>query len=266
MNDSDSMLSVGSHAGGHCQLVIVKDIDDFMLIGETIDDAPGEAYDKTARRMKLRNISEYAQLSGGKAIETAAAKAKNPYTFQFPLPLVRNRDCNFSFSGLKDAVIYYLIQKEKEHGILGDGVIPEINELCASFQLAITEHLMHRILRAMVFSELTKLIPEHNKVLVVSGGVACNDFIYKSIKALGNKMNYQVYRPPPKACTDNGIMIAWNGVEKLKKGYKFGQNFDMKLIDPKAPLGENLINEVQKAHLPVKPVRFKNLHTNIEEY
>ncbi|GBP63178.1 Probable tRNA N6-adenosine threonylcarbamoyltransferase, mitochondrial [Eumeta japonica] len=63
-------------SGGHCQLVIVKDIDDFMLIGETIDDAPGEAYDKTARRMKLRNISEYAQLSGGKAIETAAAKAK----------------------------------------------------------------------------------------------------------------------------------------------------------------------------------------------
>lgn len=243
-------------SGGHCLLAIVKDVEEYILLGESLDDSPGEAFDKTSRRMKLRNIPEYSNKSGGQAIELAAAKATNPQMFQFPLPLVRYRDCNFSFSGIKDSVVRKLMRKEQEHNIIGDGVIPEIYNLCASFQLAVAKHLVHRTQRAVLYCEKNNLLPKERS-LVVSGGVACNNFIYKYLTHMANQIGLNVYRPPPNVCTDNGIMIAWNGVEKFVKGRGIVEDITFNDIHPKAPLGTNAISDVEKASLSMKLVKLK---------
>ncbi|XP_049866394.1 tRNA N6-adenosine threonylcarbamoyltransferase, mitochondrial-like [Pectinophora gossypiella] len=244
-------------SGGHCLVSVVKDVNDFLLLGKSLDNAPGEVMDKVARRMKLRNIPEYSQVSGGQAIELAATYAKNPGMFEFPLPLVRSRDCDFSFSGLKDSLVRKLISKEAEHGIIGDGIIPEVNDLCAAFQLAIAEHVVHRLDRAILFCEKNKIITDNCKNIVVSGGVACNNFIFNSLQYLGEKRGYNVYRPPPRVCTDNGIMIAWNGIEKLRIQQGVFSNIDLKDIDPEAPLGKNIIEEVKSANIQTKVTRLK---------
>lgn len=246
-------------SGGHCILSLVKDVDDFLLIGKCLDNSPGEVLDKAARRMKLRNIPEYSEMAGGRAIETAAKHAKNPELFKFTLPLLKHRDCNFSFSGLKNALERNLLAKELEHNIMGDCLIPEVNDLCAGFQLAIAEHLAVRTERAILFCEKKNLIPVIQKSIVVSGGVACNDFIFDSIKVIGDKMGYNVYRPPPKVCTDNGVMIAWNGMERVRKKCELSP-ISISDIDPKAPMGRDVIEEVINANIPVKVTRLKNLY------
>ncbi|XP_045514550.1 probable tRNA N6-adenosine threonylcarbamoyltransferase, mitochondrial [Pieris brassicae] len=245
-------------SGGHCLLTCVRGTDDFLLLGDTLDNAPGEVLDKVARRMKLRNIPDYSQLPGGRSVELAAENAKTLELFEFPLPLHKQRDCNFSFSGLKDAFSRHLYKKESEHNIKGDEIIPEVNELCASFQYAIAKHIVHRAERALKFCISRNYIPENNGTLVVSGGVASNDFIFKCLQCMGYAMKCNVFRPPPKLCTDNGIMIAWNGIEKINSGYSFT---DMELIDidPIAPLGLNVKDEVRYDDIHVKSTRLKNM-------
>lgn len=95
-----------------------------------------------------------------------------------------------------------------------DEVIPDIYNLCAGFQLTLTKHLCHRVQRAMEYVEIKGMIPENRRTLIVSGGSACNSFIKKALKIVCDELGYGLEVPPPKLCTDNGIMIAWNGVEK----------------------------------------------------
>lgn len=247
-------------SGGHCLLAVVRNTNDFLLLGQSLDNAPGEVMDKAARRMKLRNMSEYSKVSGGRAIELAAVKSKKREIFQFTIPLMRNRDCNFSFSGLKDALVRIILKKEEEHGIIGCGIIPEVYDLCAAFQLAIAEHIFHRTERAVLFCEKSNLLSSHCKNIVVSGGVACNDFIFDSIKLLGDKLGYNVYRPPPEVCTDNGIMIAWNGIERLRHQGHIITTVQLQDIQPTAPLGINIIDKVVAANLPTKVTRLVKLH------
>ncbi|XP_013187114.2 tRNA N6-adenosine threonylcarbamoyltransferase, mitochondrial-like [Amyelois transitella] len=245
-------------SGGHCLLAVVKDVDEFYLLGKSLDNAPGEVLDKGARRMKLKNIPTYSQMAGGRAIELAAKHCKDPDLFRFPLPLAKYRDCNFSFSGLKDALDRNLMKKELEHGVMGDGIIPEVNELCAAYQLAVAEHIAHRTERAVIFCEKNTLLGEYRN-LVVSGGVACNDFIYKSLQVVTKKLGYEVYRPPPRLCTDNGVMIAWNGIEKLRKPCGIIADIPISSIEPVAPLGNSLINEVKQSNLPVRVSRLRKM-------
>ncbi|XP_026328841.1 probable tRNA N6-adenosine threonylcarbamoyltransferase, mitochondrial [Hyposmocoma kahamanoa] len=228
---------------------------------QSLDNAPGEVMDKAARRMKLRNIPDYSKVSGGRAIELAAMKSKKPEMFQFTIPLIRNRDCNFSFSGLKDALVRIVLKKEEEHGIMGSGIIPEVYDLCAAFQLTMAEHIYHRTERAVLFCEKTNLLSSQYKNIVVSGGVACNDFMFNSLKLLGDKLGYNVYRPPLKVCTDNGIMIAWNGIEKLRQQEDTNITTSIQLqdIEPTAPLGTNIIDKVIAANLPTKVTRLLKL-------
>jgi N6-L-threonylcarbamoyladenine synthase len=102
-------------SGGHSLLAIAESVDSFVLLGETADDAPGEAFDKVARRLKLKDHPKCAGMSGGRAIQ-AMAREGNPRAFVFPFQMAKYRDCMFSFSGLKDFA-YRLIDKlEKEHG------------------------------------------------------------------------------------------------------------------------------------------------------
>lgn len=247
-------------SGGHSILAVVTDVNNFILLGESLDNAPGEVLDKVARRMKLKNVPEYSKLAGGRAVELAANNAKNIDLFKFPISLARNRDCNFSFSGLKDSLVRKLLQKEIEHGIAGDGIIPEFRDLCAAFQIAIAEHLVHRTERAILFCEKMNLVDRNNRNIVVSGGVASNNFIFKSIDYLSRKLGYNAYRPPSNLCTDNGVMIAWNGMEKLKEGCNVLSKINLEDIEPKAAVGKNFISQVKAANLPVKVTRLKTLY------
>lgn len=244
-------------SGGHCLLAVVEDINHFKLLGESMDIAPGEMFDKIARRMKLKNIPEYSKISGGEAIEQAATKATNPHIFKLPLPLVEYKDCNFSFNGLKTSVLLHLTKKEKEHEVIAHKLIPEVNDLCAAALMATSRHLVHRTQRAMEFCELNSLIPANNKQLVVSGGVACNNYIFNTLTMLCNEFDYRIYRPLPKLCTDNGVMIAWNGLEKWRQNIDIVTDLDLLDIKAVSPLGENLISEVSHAKIPVKLMKIK---------
>nr|CAI5837218.1 unnamed protein product [Callosobruchus analis] len=154
-------------SGGHCLLAVAEKVDRFFLLGESIDDAPGEAFDKMARRMKLKNLPEYSCLSGGQAFELASQKADNPLQYKFGVPLLQYKNCNFSFAGLKNQLYRHLINEERLKGVPADGVIPGINNLCAGFQLAITRHLCHRLQRGMEYVERKDMIPPDKRTLVI---------------------------------------------------------------------------------------------------
>ncbi|XP_046960862.1 probable tRNA N6-adenosine threonylcarbamoyltransferase, mitochondrial [Vanessa cardui] len=244
-------------SGGHCLLAVAQDVNKFLLLGESMDSAPGEVFDKIARRMKLRNVPEYSQMCGGQAIEMAAKKATNPHMFKLPLPLAEYKDCNFSFNGLKTSVLYQLHKKEKVHNVEADKLIPEVNDLCAATLMAISRHLIHRTQRAIEFCSKNDLIPDNKKQLVVSGGVACNNYIFKSLTMLCNELDYAIFRPTPKLCTDNGVMIAWNGLEKWRRNIDIVT--DLKTLDIKAqsPLGASLVEKVIEARIPTKLFKIK---------
>ncbi|CAH1993904.1 unnamed protein product [Acanthoscelides obtectus] len=246
-------------SGGHCLLAVAEKVDRFLLLGESLDDAPGEAFDKMARRMKLKNLPDYSTLSGGQAFELAAQKADNPLQYSFTTPLLQYKNCNFSFAGLKNQLQRQLIREEREKDILADGVIPGIHNLCAGFQLAITRHLCHRLQRGMDYVERKNMIQSDNRILVVSGGVACNNFIAEGLRMVCDELGYRMVRPPPKLCTDNGVMIAWNGVEKWRENIDIHTNFDHIDIEKTAPLGTSIIEDVERERISCRWVKLKKL-------
>ncbi len=116
--------------------------------------------------MKLMNIFEYNEISGGKAIELAARKADNPEQFEFPFILAHYRDCNFSFSGVKTKAERHIKNQEVKYHITGTDLIPDYNNLCGAFLLSITKHLCCRLQRSMEFIHRKDLIPEDKRTLV----------------------------------------------------------------------------------------------------
>ncbi|CAG0881611.1 unnamed protein product [Darwinula stevensoni] len=212
-------------SGGHCILALVRGVTSFSILGSTLDDSPGEALDKSARRMKLRNLPELSMLSGGEAIEKLAQQG-DPSAFQFPFPLGRARDCNFSFSGLKFYLLKTIRRLEEKQKVEGDQLVPELADLCASFQFTVMKHLCTRVQRGMGFLDLNDLMPKNERTLVVSGGVASNNFLRSALERVCNEYNYKLVCPPPRLCTDNGVMIAWNGVEKWIIGCDITHEFD----------------------------------------
>ncbi|CAH1993906.1 unnamed protein product [Acanthoscelides obtectus] len=212
-----------------------------------------------ARRMKLKNLPDYSTLSGGQAFELAAQKADNPLQYSFTTPLLQYKNCNFSFAGLKNQLQRQLIREEREKDILADGVIPGIHNLCAGFQLAITRHLCHRLQRGMDYVERKNMIQSDNRILVVSGGVACNNFIAEGLRMVCDELGYRMVRPPPKLCTDNGVMIAWNGVEKWRENIDIHTNFDHIDIEKTAPLGTSIIEDVERERISCRWVKLKKL-------
>ncbi|MBA2587047.1 MAG: tRNA (adenosine(37)-N6)-threonylcarbamoyltransferase complex transferase subunit TsaD [Alphaproteobacteria bacterium] len=194
-------------SGGHCQLVGVGGVDDFRLYGSTIDDAVGEAFDKTAKILGL-------PYPGGPAVE-AAAENGNPRAYDLPRPLLGKRGsgragADFSFSGLKTA-----LRQLAETGISAE-------DASASFQAAVIDILRDRTRIAMQmfrrdFSEGSG--PDSNK-LVVAGGVAANQAIGAGMNRLCAEERFTALIPPPRLCTDNAAMIAWAGVERLSAGAK----------------------------------------------
>ena len=209
-------------SGGHCQLLAVEGVGRFRLYGTTIDDAVGEAFDKTA---KLLNLG----YPGGPAIE-AMAKTGNPRRFALPRPMLGREGADFSLSGLKTAVRQVARTQSLDSTAEAD--------LAAGFQAAIVDVLVDRTRAAM-----RRYIGEigEGRVLVVAGGVAANRAIGLALAALCLQEGFMIRIPPPKLCTDNAAMVAWAGIERGALSL-----FDDLAIAPRSrwPLKETAAREI----------------------
>ena len=196
-------------SGGHTQLLEVHGVGNYGLLGGTIDDAVGEAFDKVANMLDLG-------YPGGPAIEKAA-RCGNAGLFELPRPLLKRAGFDFSFSGLKTAVMHRL------RGLRAGGPNDkEIHDMAASFQAAVADVLCDRVERALQTSSSNGKAP-HN--LVVAGGVGSNAYIRERLSMLTATSGTNFFAPPPSLCTDNGAMIAWAGVERLRLGLT--DNFEL---------------------------------------
>ena len=213
-------------SGGHCQILIVKDVGNFERLGTTIDDAAGEAFDKVAKMLGLG-------YPGGPIIEKMAALG-NESRFVLPRPLHNSPDCNLSFSGLKTAV-RKIIESYSEDGNLEHAILrkQDIADICACFQKAATDCLLHKLKKAI---NIFKQQHPEGKHIVVAGGVAANTYLRSQIDNLAQSEDLIFAAPPIKLCTDNGVMIAWAGVERALKGLYNDLDFKPR---PRWPLDEN---------------------------
>ncbi|RZC36577.1 tRNA N6-adenosine threonylcarbamoyltransferase, mitochondrial, partial [Asbolus verrucosus] len=207
-------------------------------------------------RQNIENVVETAVSRANVTFKDISAIAT---TFKFTVPLLQYKDCNFSMAGLKMQVKRHLLTEESKHEVPPDGLIPDVNNLCAGFQLAITRHLCHRVQRGMVYAERQGLIPEENRLLVVSGGVACNNSIARALQLVCDEMDYKMARPPPKLCTDNGVMIAWNGVERWRANLGVLTDFEHVGIEKSCPLGVNISEDVALKNISCNWVKLTRL-------
>ena len=192
-------------SGGHCQFLITEAHDRFTRLGGTIDDAPGEAFDKTARILGLPQ-------PGGPVIE-AAAKAGNPNAHRFPRPLLDREGVDLSFSGLKTAVL-----RARDASLI-DGTLPRqvVADIAASFQAAVAEVLVEKSRRAL--DTYLSLKPAH-PAFAVAGGVAANQAIRAGLETAAKEAGARFIAPPLPLCTDNAAMIAWAGLEAFQHGHR----------------------------------------------
>lgn len=191
-------------SGGHCQFLIAKGPDDFTRLGGTIDDAPGEAFDKTARILGLPQ-------PGGPSVEKAA-QGGDPTRFKLPRPLLDRPGCDMSFSGLKTAML------RARDGVVADkGGLTQQDQadLCAGFQAAITAVLVEKSRRAL---EAYLALSPAQPTLAVAGGVAANGMIREALQTLCADHDVAFTAPPLALCTDNAAMIAYAGLTRLAVG------------------------------------------------
>jgi N6-L-threonylcarbamoyladenine synthase len=187
-------------SGGHCQLLEVAGVGAYRRIGTTIDDAVGEAFDKTAKLLGLG-------FPGGPAVEAAALQG-DPLAFALPRPLAGTETCDFSFSGLKTAVL---------HAVRDSAPLTDARraDMAASFQAAVADVLVDRTGRAM--NQFAERHP-NARSLVVAGGVAANQALRSRLDLAAAAHDFTLLVPPIRLCTDNAVMIAWAGVERLRLG------------------------------------------------
>lgn len=210
-------------SGGHCQLLSVEGVGQYKRLGTTIDDALGEAFDKSAKLLGLG-------YPGGPLLEKAAEKATNPDRFKLPRPMRGRPGCDFSFSGLKTAV-----RTAAEKLPPGPFKEEDLNDLSSAFQTAAGETLVNRCTNAIkMFKE------DHPKgnTLVVAGGVAANKVLRTRLEVMAKKNGFSMVAPPLALCTDNAAMIAWAGLECFKAGKIDNLNFAPRPrwpLDPNAP-------------------------------
>ncbi|WP_170468164.1 tRNA (adenosine(37)-N6)-threonylcarbamoyltransferase complex transferase subunit TsaD [Ruegeria arenilitoris] len=195
-------------SGGHCQYLIAHGPEQFTRLGGTVDDAPGEAFDKTARLLGLPQ-------PGGPSVE-AEARVGDPKRFRFPRPLLDRPGCDLSFSGLKTALMRMRDQIVAEKGGL---TRQDRADLCAGFQQAIVDTLAEKTRRA-----IDRYLEENpaDPVIAVAGGVAANSAIRAALETVCTEKGARFTAPPLAFCTDNAAMIAYAGMERFRAGARDG--------------------------------------------
>ncbi|XP_044525642.1 probable tRNA N6-adenosine threonylcarbamoyltransferase, mitochondrial isoform X2 [Gracilinanus agilis] len=183
-------------SGGHCLLAVVQGVSDFLLLGKSLDIAPGDMLDKTA-------------------------------------------------------VDKIITQKEKEEGIEKGQILSCAADIAASVQHTVASHIAKRTHRAILFCQQRGFLTPSNAILVVSGGVASNLYIRRSLEIVTKATNCILLCPPLRLCTDNGIMIAWNGIERLCAGLGILYNTEGLRYEPKCPLGVDISKQVGEAAIKV---------------
>ena len=205
-------------SGGHCQILLVENIDSFMLLGQTIDDSLGECFDKVAKMLNL-------PYPGGPIIEKLAQNG-NKTAFKFALPLISKKNhqhlYNFSFSGLKTAV---RLQIEKLQPLTQQNIC----DISASFQEAVVKIMLNRLQNTLQHPKISPLLA--NNILsqiVLAGGVAANQYILGSLQQWAKNYQLNVIAPPINLCTDNAVMIAWAALQKFLSGKTDDLSFAVK--------------------------------------
>ena len=207
-------------SGGHTQYLIVRDLDVYEQLGTTIDDALGEAFDKTAKMLDLG-------YPGGPAVEKVAKLGDKNY-FKLPEPIINRAGCNLSFAGLKTAILRHSKKINNNKQLK--------QNLAASFQNTINKILYKKTNTAI--KEFKEKTESNNVNLVVAGGVAANKSIRQNLLNMSKAENYNIIFPDPEFCGDNAAMIAWAGIQRFKKKYPSSLKVAAKSrwpLDEKAP-------------------------------
>ncbi len=201
-------------SGGHCQCVAVEGVGRYRRLGATADDAAGEAFDKVGKLLGLG-------WPGGPALERLAAGG-DPRRFAFPRPMLGREGCDFSFSGLKTAVAQTVAK-------LPPGALPAdlAADIAAGFQAAVTDVLADRASHALA------MMRGQASLLVVAGGVAANQAVRAALQRAASAQGFRLVAPPVRLCTDNAVMVAWTGLERLCLGLTSGIDFQPR---PRWPL------------------------------
>ncbi len=208
-------------SGGHTQLLIVRGVGAYERLGTTIDDALGEAFDKTAKLLGLG-------FPGGPAVEQAALSGRAG-RFLLPRPMLGREEPHFSFAGLKTAVRH-------QAQALAPLREQDIADLCADFEAAVSESVSDRVRRAMAIAN-ERLGPRQPRHLVVAGGVAANRRLREALATLAANAGYELHVPPTALCTDNAAMVAWAGAERQAHGWTDSLDFQARArwpLDPSA--------------------------------
>ena len=189
-------------SGGHSQCIAVNGVGQHMRLGGTVDDAVGEAFDKVAMLLGL-------DWPGGPALEKLASEG-DPARHKFPRPMMRRPGCELSFSGLKTAVAETV--RREGPGLTHD----QCADIAASFQRAVVDVLADRASHAM---EMMRDRFSEAKLLVVAGGVASNASIRAGLAEAARSRGFRMIAPPTRLCSDNAVMVAWAGIERLRRGW-----------------------------------------------
>jgi len=208
-------------SGGHTMILQTKKFGEYDLLGKTLDDAAGEAFDKVAKMLEL-------PYPGGPQIEQQALKG-NPAAYSFPRSMIKKDHFDFSFSGLKTAVLYTLSELNPQDGTPLESYTPDI---CASFQKAVTDVLVHKTIKAAQ--------SQNSSLITLSGGVSCNKYIRKAFSETTQRENIDVKFCPPAFTTDNAAMIAFVGLQKHLRGQHDSLSSD---IDPNMRLNSIVIRK-----------------------
>jgi len=187
-------------SGGHTQIVLVKDYFDMAIVGETLDDAAGEAFDKTAKILNL-------PYPGGPLVDKYA-RTGNPLAFKFGEPQIK--DLNYSFSGLKTSILYFIRDQEKSNP---NFIAEHLHDICASVQHSIVTILLAKLKKAAKQYGISEI--------AIAGGVSANSGLRKALNVLAEELKWNVYIPAFEYCTDNAAMIAIAGYHKyLNKDFE----------------------------------------------
>ena len=215
-------------SGGHCQFLTVAGQTEFHRLGGTIDDAPGEAFDKTARLLGLPQ-------PGGPSVEAEAVKG-DPARFSFPRPLLDREGCDMSFSGLKTALL-----RARDQVVAKNGGLPRQDraDLCAGFQSAVVDIITEKSRRAIASAGSIS-------AFAVAGGVAANAAIRASLETLSNDSQTPFTAPPLALCTDNAAMIAWAGIEQFQAGRRDDMTLGARPRWPLDPVSPALLGSGKK--------------------